>query len=53
MKINIWIRPGEDGKPVMRVDAKYENRDTPVIQHYGRKLMNALEGSAGKADDNG
>lgn len=45
MKIVVWIRPtGDDEKPTLRVDCKYESKDTPVIQRYGRKLMAALEG---------
>ena len=48
MKINIWIRPDPNDptgrKATMRLDYKLEDRDTPGIQHYGKKLMNALEG---------
>lgn len=52
MKITVWIRPSADGtrSPVMRVDSKWESLDTPVIQRYGQKLMNALEGCAGNEE---
>ena len=53
MKITVWIRPDVEGKATMRVDAKYEDRDTPRIQKYGRDLMNALEGCGGNGTDNG
>ena len=50
MKITIWIRPDRDdptGRDMtMRTDCKYESLDTPVIQRYGRKLLDALEGTA-------
>ena len=44
MKINIRIRATAKSnfEPVMEVDAKYENLDTPTVQRYGRKLMAAL-----------
>ena len=49
MKITIWIRPDQRGNierdMTMRVDTKYESLDTPVIQRYGRKLVDALEGA--------
>lgn len=48
MKITIWIRPDERGTPTLRLDTKYEDRDTPVIQRYGRKLADAIEGTADK-----
>ena len=48
MKIKIWIR-NKDGKPTMRLDYEYENLDTPVIQRYGRKLLDALEGGGEKS----
>ena len=34
------------GAPTMRIDVKYEDRDTPAIQNYGRKLTAALEGGS-------
>ena len=46
MKITVWIRPDENGAPTLRLDTKYESRDTPVIQHFGRKLAAAIEGTA-------
>ena len=49
MKITIWIRPSKNGKDItLRLDTKYEDRDTPVIQRYGRKLADAIEGTADK-----
>ena len=48
MKITIWIRPDERGTPTLRLDTKLEDRDTPVIQRYGFKLANAIEGTADK-----
>ena len=44
MKISIRIRATEKSnfEPVMEVDAKYENLDTPSVQKYGRELMAAL-----------
>ena len=48
MKITVWIRPEERGTPTLRLAAKYEDRDTPAIQRYGRKLANAIEGTADK-----
>ena len=54
MKITVWIRPDPKdptGRSItMRTDPKYENRDTPVIQRYGRKLLAALEG-CGESED--
>lgn len=48
MKITVWIRPDRDdptGRGISyRVDPHYESRDTPAIQHHGRKLLAALEG---------
>ena len=46
MKITIWIRPDATGTPTLRLDTKWESLDTPVIQRYGRKLMDAIEGTA-------
>lgn len=49
VKITIWIRPDREGRDItLRLDTKYEDRDTPVIQRYGRKLANAIEGTADK-----
>ena len=52
MKIAVWIRPDPNdptGRTItLRTDFKLENRDNPVIQRYGRKLLNALEGTAEK-----
>lgn len=45
MKITIWIRPDADGCPTLRLDTKFEDRDTPVVQRYGFKLANAIEGN--------
>ena len=44
LKINIRIRATAKSnfEPVMEVDAKYEDLDTPTVQNYGRKLMAAL-----------
>ena len=52
MKITVWIRPDFRGNIerdlTMRLDYKYESLDTPVIQRYGRKLLDALEGCGGE-----
>lgn len=48
MQIKIWIRPGEDGRPTIRLDYKYESEDTPTIQHFGNSLMNAVESGGEK-----
>lgn len=45
MKITVWIRLNDKGKPTLRLDTKYESKDTPPIQRYGRKLANAIEGT--------
>jgi hypothetical protein len=37
----------------LRLDAKYESRDTLVIQRYGRKLADAIEGTADKDNHDG
>lgn len=48
MKITIVIRPDKEGREAtMRVDSKWESKDTPLIQRYGAKLMKALEGTGG------
>lgn len=50
MKLTVWIRADQrdpTGRTItMRTDYKLENHDNPVIQRYGRKLLNALEGLA-------
>lgn len=52
MKITVWIRPDPNdptGRTItLRTDYKLEDRDNPVIQRYGRKLMDAIEGNAEK-----
>ena len=52
MKITTWIRPDPHdptGRTItLRTDFKLENRDNPVIQRYGFKLLNAIEGTAEK-----
>ena len=48
MKITIWIRPDATVTPTLRLDTKWESRDTPVIQRYGKKLADAIEGTAAK-----
>ena len=52
MKLTVWIRPDPNdptGRTItLRTDFKLENRDNPVIQRYGRKLMDAIEGTAEK-----
>jgi len=48
MKITIWIRNNERGEPTLRTDTKYEDLDTPVIQRYGNKLVNAIESGSDK-----
>lgn len=48
MKITVWIRADDQGNITMRLDGKYESKDTPVLQRYGRKIMAALEGGAEK-----
>lgn len=46
MKITVWIRPGANERDItLRLDTKYESRDTPVIQCYGRRLADAIEGT--------
>lgn len=51
MKITVWIRPSNNGKDMtLRLDTKYESLDTPMIQRYGRKLADAIEGTADKED---
>lgn len=45
------IRIGANERDItLRLDAKYEDRDTPVIQRYGRKLANAIEGTTDKEE---
>ena len=55
MKITTWIRPDPNdptGRTItLRTDFKLENLDTPTIQRYGRKLLNALEGTAEKEEE--
>ena len=55
MKLTIWIRPDQrdpTGRTItLRTDAKYESLDTPMVQNYGRKLMNAIEGTAEKEEE--
>ena len=52
MKITVWIRPDRDdpkGRGISyRVDQKYESLDSPVIQHFGRELLDALKGCGAK-----
>lgn len=49
MKITIWIRTAREGRDItLRLDTKYESLDTPMIQSYGRKLADAIEGTADK-----
>ena len=54
MKITVWIRPDRDdptGRGItLRLDTKLESADTPVVQRYGRKLADAIEGTADKGD---
>ena len=54
MKITVWIRPDQSGNIdrdiTMRTDYQLESLDTPTIQRYGRKLLNAIEGTAEKED---
>lgn len=54
MKIAVWIRPDPNdptGRTItLRTDFKLENHDNPVIQRYGRKLLDALEGLAPKEE---
>ena len=55
MKITVWIRPDSrdpTGRDItLRTDYKPESRDNPVIQRYGMKLLNAIEGTAEKEED--
>ena len=44
MKLTIWIRPDENGAPTIRTDLKWESRDTPIVQHFGRELASAIQG---------
>lgn len=54
MKLTVWIRADQrdpTGRTItLRTDAKYESLDTPMVQNYGRKLMNAIEGTAEKEE---
>lgn len=51
MKITIWIRPAREGRDItLRLDTKYESRDTPMIQRYGRRLADAIEGTTDKEE---
>lgn len=55
MKITVWICPDPNdptGRTItLRTDYKLEDRDNPVIQRYGRKLLDALEGTAEKPEE--
>lgn len=55
MKITVWIRPDPNdptGRTItLRTDYKLENRDNPVIQRYGFKLIDAIEGNAEKPEE--
>lgn len=49
MKITVWIRPAREGREItLRLDTKYESLDTPIIQHFGRELANAIESTTDK-----
>ena len=48
MKITIWIRNDDRGEPTLRTDMKYEDRDTPMIQMLGNKLIEAIKSGTGK-----
>ena len=54
MKLTVWIRADQrdpTGRTItLRTDYKLEDRDNPVIQRYGRKLLDALEGLAPKEE---
>ena len=54
MKLTVWIRPDQrdpTGRTITRrTDAKYESLDTPMVQNYGRKLMNATDRTAEKEE---
>lgn len=50
MKITVWIRPDAYGNATMRIDAKYEDRDTPRIQNFGNRLVKAKEGTGGEKE---
>ena len=54
MKLTVWIRPDPrdpTGRDItLRTDYKPESRDNPVIQRYGRKLLDAIEGTAEKPE---
>lgn len=52
VKINIRIRATEKSnfEPILEVDAKYEDLDTPTVQNYGRKLMDALAAGQNKGE---
>lgn len=53
MKNTVWIRPGANERDItLRLDTKYENRDTPSIQFYGNRLLAALESMAEPASPN-
>ena len=55
MKIAVWIRPDPNdptGRTItLRTDFKLENRDNPVIQRYGFKLIDAIEGNSEKEEE--
>lgn len=48
MKITIWIRPNAKDEPTLRLDAKNESRDTPLVQRFGNKLIKAIESGGEK-----
>ena len=49
VKLIVYIRADEAGRNItLRLDTKYESLDTPTICRYGRKLADAIEGTADK-----
>ena len=52
MKIAVWIRPADGGRNIkLKLDTKLENLDTPVIQRFGFKLANAIEGTGSDGEN--
>lgn len=44
MKITIWLRTDErTGGATLRMDKKYESRDSVPVRRFGDKLFKAIE----------
>lgn len=57
MKITIWVRVDELGRPTCRTDCRCESRDTPMVWNLGHALVEAVRrgevGPAKKAEGDG